>query len=100
MSTAVLFQQIFHVFKKFHMSTLVTGYSNALHIFLNSRFYNFFYRPVMTQVNNFSALALHDTAHNINGSIMTIKQGSGGDDSYFINRGITHKSSSIKAEQI
>src|SRR6186997_296380 len=100
MTASVLFQEILHVFKKFHMSTLVTGDCNALHIFLNSCFNNFLYRAVVTQMDNFHSLALHNPAHDVNSSIMTIKQGSCCDNSYFINQGNTHKSAIIKTEQI
>ena len=36
MTTSIFIQQVFHVFEKFYMTALVTGDSNALHIFFNS----------------------------------------------------------------
>ncbi len=73
MTTTILFQEILHVFKKFHMTTLVTGNGNALYIFLYGRFYNLLHRPVMAKVDDLGAFALHNAAHNINCSIMTVK---------------------------
>ena len=95
MPAAILFQQVFHVFKKLHMPTLVTGDGNTLYIFFNSGFYYFFDRTVMTQMNNFRPFTLHNAAHDVDSGIMTIKQGGGCDDPYVINRGITHKPASL-----
>ena len=39
---AIFIQQVFHVFKKFNMTALVTGNGNPLHIFLDCCFYNLF----------------------------------------------------------
>src|SRR5690606_33439454 len=58
MPAAVFIQQVFHVFKKFNMASLVTGDSNAMRIFFNSTFHNFSYRPVMSEVNDLCTLTL------------------------------------------
>ena len=58
MATSVFIQQVFHVFKKLYMSALVTCYSNTLHIFLNSAFYNICHASVMPQVNDLCTLTL------------------------------------------
>ena len=90
MPASILLQKIFHVFEKLYMTTLVTGNSNCLRIFFNCGFYYFFYTTVMTQMNNFCAFTLHNSAHNINGSIMTIKKTGGSNNTNFICRSITH----------
>ena len=48
MPATIFIQQVFHVFEKFHVATLVTGNSNSLHIFFNCRFHNFF---LLAQMN-------------------------------------------------
>ena len=68
----------------------ITGNGNALYIFFNSRFHNFFYRTVVAEMNNFGSFALHDPAHYINGSIMSVKKTGSCNDSYFIGRCVTH----------
>src|SRR5258705_8121305 len=90
MTTTIFLQQIFHVFKKLHMPSLVTGDGNALHIFLNSRFYNFLYRPVVTKMDDLGAFALHDAPHNINSSIMTIEEAGRRNNTNLISGSITH----------
>ena len=73
MSTSVLIEQIFHVFEKLKMSSLVTCNGNSLNIFLNCRLNNFQHRPVMSKMNNFRSLRLKDPAHDINCSIMSVE---------------------------
>src|SRR5436190_20085266 len=73
-AATIFIQQIFHVPEEFHMTTLVTGDSNTLYIFFNSSFHYFFYTPVVPQMNDFNSFALHNTSHNIDGSIMAIKK--------------------------
>ena len=55
------------------MSALVGGNGNTMDIFFNSTFNNFMSTPVMTQMNYFSTLTLHDPAHNIDRSIMPVE---------------------------
>src|SRR5262245_44261004 len=84
MTATVFFKQVLHVLKKLHMSALVTCDCNSLYVFLNSTFHNFCDRTIMPKMNDFCALALEDTPHNIYGHIMTIKKACGCYDTYFI----------------
>ena len=93
MPTTIFIQQIFHVFKKLHMTSLVAGDGNTLYIFLNSTFNYIGHAPVMTQVYNFGAFALENTAHDIDGCIMPIEQGCRSNDPYFIISFETHENS-------
>src|SRR5690606_20439629 len=68
-----LIKQIFNVFEEFHMTTLVTGKGNALHVFLNSTFHNFVRRAVVPQMNDFSAFALQYPPHDVYGRIMAVE---------------------------
>src|SRR5882724_4210189 len=90
MSAAIIIKKVFHVFKKFYMSTLVAGDGNALRIFLNCTFYNFCYRTVMTEMNDLSPFGLHNATHNINSGIMPIEKGCGGNDPDFVDRILIH----------
>jgi hypothetical protein len=56
------------------MATLVTGEGNTLHIFLYGTVHHLIYTAVMAQVYYLGAAALQYAAHNINGSIVPIKQ--------------------------
>jgi hypothetical protein len=80
MAAAVFLEQVFHVFKKLHVATLVRRNGDPLCIFLNSTFYNLSYTAVMAKVNNFGAFALQNATHNVDGSIVTIEERSGGNN--------------------
>jgi len=69
-----LFQQVFHVFKILHVAALVTGNGNALRVFFNSGFYNFLNAAVMPQVDDLGSLLLQDTAHDIDGGVVSVKE--------------------------
>ncbi len=73
------------------MTTLVTGNSNTLNIFFYSCLNDFFYRPVMAQVNDLSTFTLHNSPHDIDGGIMTIKKTGCRNNTNLIGRVITHK---------
>ncbi|SRR5258706_10853056 len=83
-ATAVFLQQVFHVFKKFNMSALVRGDGNSLDIFFDSCLNDLFYGPVVSQMDDLGAFALHDPPHNINSGVMTIEQTCSRDDPYLI----------------
>jgi hypothetical protein len=44
----------------------------------------------MSQVNDFSTFALHNAAHDVNGSVVAIKKGGGRYYTNFIGRGVIH----------
>src|ERR1044072_744540 len=74
MTTSIFLQQIFHVFKKLHMATLVTGDSDALYIFFNGCFNNFFDAPVVTKGYDLRAFALKNAAPNMDGGVMSMEK--------------------------
>src|ERR1051325_7001914 len=57
------------------MPALVAGKRNSISIFLYSTIYNLLYAAIMAQMYYFGTCRLNDTAHNINGSIVSIEQG-------------------------
>lgn len=63
-----------HVFEVLNVSTLVTGHSDCLSIFLNGGVHDFFHTAVMTQVNYFNSGRLNNPAHDVDGSIMAIEK--------------------------
>src|SRR6476620_6537743 len=90
MATAVLFQQVFHVLEKLHVTALVRGNGNTLHVFLNSAFYYLCHTAVMTQVNNLCSLALENAAHNIDRCIVPVEKRGRRNDTDFVLYLIAH----------
>ncbi len=74
MRAASAFEQVHHVFEILHMAALVGTDRNALYIFLKRSGYHLFDAAVVPEVNHFSAHALQDTAHDVDGGIVPIKQ--------------------------
>ena len=79
-----LAQQVDHVFEVFNMSTLVGADGDALHVFLQSRSHDFIDRTVVPQMDDLSAHALQDAAHDVDGGIVSVKQTRGGDEAHFL----------------
>lgn len=71
-------QQIVHVFEKFDVPALVTGNGDGLRIFLDGAVHNFGHRAVVAQVNHFCTAALQDAPHDVDGSVVSVEQGSCG----------------------
>ena len=90
MPAAILVEQVFHVFKEFHMTALVAGDGDSLHIFLDGAFNDLVHAAVMTQVDDFGALALQDAAHDVDGGIVSIKKAGGGNNADFVLRSVRH----------
>ncbi len=67
-------EQVKHVLKKLDMATLITGYGNALHVFLNGTVHNFGGGAVVAEVNHFGSRRLHQPTHQINGRIMAVEK--------------------------
>ena len=61
-----------------------------MRIFFNRSFNDFMNASVMTKMNYFYTLALQDTAHDIDGGVMPVKERCGGDQSDFVYRGVAH----------
>ena len=62
------------------MAALIGSNGNGLHIFLDRTINYLLDGSIVPKMNNFHSGALNDTSHNINGRIVTVKQGSCGDD--------------------
>ena len=73
-------QQVVDVFEKLHVSALITGDGNALRVFLNGALHDFSRRTVVSQMNHFRAGCLHDAPHDVDGRVVPIEQGGGGDN--------------------
>jgi hypothetical protein len=67
------------------MTALVRADRNALNIFLQSGCHHFVDRAVVTQVNHFGAHALQNPAHDVDGSIVAIKQAGCRDKANFVS---------------
>jgi hypothetical protein len=68
------------------MPTLVGCDSHSLNIFLNGTIYNFLNLPVVPKVYHLHTGTLQYPAHNVNGSIMPVEQGSSGYNAHMILR--------------
>jgi hypothetical protein len=69
-----------YVFKKLHVTPLVGSNRNGLHILLNRTVYNLLRGAVVTQVDYLNSSGLNNTAHDVNRSIVAIKERSRRDD--------------------
>ena len=76
MTATTFIQKIPEVFEKLHMPTLVRGDRDRLNVFFYGCLGNFMYTPVMTQVDYLNTLGLQYPSHDIDGSIVSIEQGS------------------------
>jgi len=63
-----------HVLEKFDVAALVRGDGHRLGIFVNGAIYNFANTTVVSKMNYFSAGSLNNSAHDVDGSIMSIEQ--------------------------
>jgi hypothetical protein len=68
------------------MAALVGADGNTLGILLQGCRNHFIDRTVVAQVNDLSAHALQNTAHDIDGGVVAIKQTGGRDKSDFVGR--------------
>ncbi len=80
MAAVFFFQHVVHVLEKFHVAALVRGDGNGLYVFLNGGVDDFVYRAVVSEMNDFGSGGLNNTAHDVDGGIVAIKQRSGGND--------------------
>jgi hypothetical protein len=90
MAASVFYQQVFHVFKKLHMTTLVAGDSDTLHIFFDGAFHDLGYTAVVPEVDDLGSFALQYAAHDIDGGIMAVKQSGSRYDPDFLFGRKTH----------
>jgi hypothetical protein len=76
MAAAAFIQEISEIFEKLHMSALVRSQRYRLNVLFDSRFGNFMYTSVVTQMNDFDAFGLQDSSHDIDGGIVPVEKGS------------------------
>jgi hypothetical protein len=67
-------QHVEHVLEEFHMPALVAGYRNGLHVFLNGTVHDFPNRPIVAEMDHFTAGGLNDPPHYIDGGIVSVEQ--------------------------
>ena len=91
MSATARAQQVNHVLKILHMPALVRTNSNALHIFLQCGSNHFVDTAVVPQVNDLGTHTLQNAAHDINGSIVPVKQAGSRDKTNFMAGAISAK---------
>src|SRR5690606_21827983 len=86
MASTLFPKQIIHVFEKLYMASLIGGNGNSLYIFLNGAIDNFLHLSVMGKMDNFTAGGLYDPPHDIDGGIMSVKEGACRYNSYWVLR--------------
>ena len=85
-SGSFFFQQVVHVFKKFHVAALITRDGDTLSVFLDGGVHDFLYAAVVAEVDDFGAAGLQDAAHDVDGGVVAVEKRSGGHDAHFIFR--------------
>ena len=75
-----LIEQVLHVFKVLHVASLVGGHGDGLRVFLNGTIHHLIDRTVMAEVNDLASRALQDAPHDVDGGIVAVEEGGGGDD--------------------
>ena len=71
-------QPVDHVTEELQVPTLIRTDCYAIGIFLNRRTHNVVNTAVMTEVHDLRAARLDQASHDINGGVVTVKQGGGG----------------------
>jgi hypothetical protein len=66
------------------MSALIGGNADSVSIFLYGTVDDLIDRPVVAQVDDLNARILEHPSHDIDGDIMPIEKGCGGDNSYLV----------------
>ena len=77
---AALIEQVLHVFEVLHVASLVGGHGNGLGVFLNGAVHHVIDRAVMAEVDDLASRALQDAPHDVDGGIVAVEEGGGGDD--------------------
>ena len=62
------------------MSPLIGGHGDGLCIFFDGTVHDLVYRAVVSQMDDFATRALQDAAHDVDGGVVAVKKGGGGDD--------------------
>ena len=77
---AAFAQQVVHVLEEFHMPPLIGGDGDALDVFLNGAVYDLSDGPVVPEVNDLGARALHDAPHDVDGGVVPVEERGRRDD--------------------
>ena len=75
MAATTLFEQVMHVLEIFYVPALVGGHCYGVGIFLDGAIYHVLHTAIVAEVYDFHTAGLHDPAHDIDSSIMTVEQG-------------------------
>ena len=75
---------------------LIGADRNALNVFLDGCGHNLVHRPVVTEMDDFGAQGLKNAAHDIDGSVVPVKQAGRRDKTDFMLRSI-HRLWNIRA---
>ena len=91
MPTISFLQQVEHIFKILHVSTLVGGDGNGLDIFLDGAIDHLLHRAVMAKMNHFGPACLKYPSHDVDGSVMSVEQRGSGHDTDVVLRFINFR---------
>ena len=69
-----LVKQVLHVFEVLHVPSLIGSHGDGLRIFLNGRGDHFIDASVVTEMNDLTARPLHDSSHDVDGGVVSIKK--------------------------
>ena len=69
-----LFEQIDNIFEVFDVSALVAGNRYPLGVFFYGGIDDFLYRAIVSEMNDFNPGILQDPAHDIDRSVMAVKE--------------------------
>src|SRR5438094_10506787 len=74
MTASALLQQVIHVFEILDVPALVARHGNGLNVFLDGAVHHLFNRTVVAEMNHLRTAGLDDAPHDVDCSIMTVKQ--------------------------
>ncbi len=83
---ALLPEQILHVLEELDVPALVTRDGNALGVFLDRGIHDLFGAAVVAEMNHLCAVRLQQAPHDVDGSVMAVKQRRCGDKADFVAR--------------
>ena len=81
-------EQIDHVLEILDMPALVRADGNALRVFLQGCGDHLINAAVVPQMDNLCTHALQNAAHDVDGRVMPVKKGRGGDKAYLVCRSV------------
>ncbi len=75
-------EQLPDVGEVLHVTALVGGQRYRVCVFLNGAIDDVFGGPVVTEMNHLRASGLNQPAHDVDGRVVAVEQGGGGDDAH------------------